>query len=252
MTHIRPLGRLFVCLSLISWGTLMAQGPPAASIPVAENANAAERVRAAATNLAATQEALTRRLGLLDVEFATLRKEIAAITPSGKPPDEPQKPKAPQQVRYRPPLERETKKDSIMVVCESGTLTLIDLPALTAHAKTIRDFREGQAISYPHSPFDFVVKFREQRLTLEVRRKAGAEGRGVTVATSDRERMRELLSKIPADSNYPDFMVYPDSYPLFRAAREVAWEMKLEFDWTPMSSGKPIVLGAGAGGGTTQ
>jgi hypothetical protein len=249
-------------VSLVLVGVLhfraLAQVAPGGEVPSPSGADG-NAVRALATSLSAVQESqekVAARVTKVAAELQTLRQEVAAIVvkPAQPPQDDPAKPKAPQQVKFRPPLERETDLQPMIVVCESGTLTLLDTNALTEAVKRLgaAQLKEGQEVTYPGSAFRFVFHLGQGRMEIEVLRKTGPEGRGVACDPSDKAALQKFLQSIDRSKNYPDFTVYPDAYPLFRRAREVAWEQKYEVDWSPVASGKKIKLYSGAGGGTVQ
>ncbi|OKH23202.1 hypothetical protein NIES593_10160 [Hydrococcus rivularis NIES-593] len=68
------------------------------------------------------------------------------------------------------------------------------------------------------------------------------------IAKSDSE-FRTVLRKLNPQTDYLAFIVRPDSFSAFRAARQQAWEKGFEIGWEPQSVEKPIVFNISGSGG---
>lgn len=55
----------------------------------------------------------------------------------------------------------------------------------------------------------------------------------------------QVLRELDPKEDYLAFIVRPNSFPSFRAAREMAWKQGFDVGWEPHNIGRPIVFGLG-------
>jgi hypothetical protein len=82
--------------------------------------------------------------------------------------------------------------------------------------------------------------------------KAGRQGESLEDFLRGTSSSRKRLGQLKPEDNIVQFMVYPDSYDTFRAAREVIYDLKFSTNWIPRTSVQPLVLSGGTGGVGTQ
>lgn len=58
-------------------------------------------------------------------------------------------------------------------------------------------------------------------------------------------KFNQVLEELDPQKDYLAFIVRPDSFPSFRAAREQAWEQGFQVGWEPHKTEDPIVFGSG-------
>ena len=63
--------------------------------------------------------------------------------------------------------------------------------------------------------------------------------------TQPNSDFNQVLRQLNPNEDYLAFIVRPDSFYAFRAARELAWKQGFEVGWEPHNIGNPIVFGSG-------
>ena len=58
-------------------------------------------------------------------------------------------------------------------------------------------------------------------------------------------KFNQVLAELDAQQDYLAFIVRPDSFSSFRAAREQAWEQGFQVGWEPHKTEDPIIFGSG-------
>jgi hypothetical protein len=76
---------------------------------------------------------------------------------------------------------------------------------------------------------------------------------GETVATIQQEssQLQRKIAQHKGDTKtlFIQFTVYPDSYDVFRRAREIAWAAGFDVGWDPHTPGDPLKVRFGSGPG---
>lgn len=62
---------------------------------------------------------------------------------------------------------------------------------------------------------------------------------------ADNSKFKTILNNLDSSNNYVAFLVRPDSFPTFRAAREQAWKNGFDVGWEPIPQTSPLVFGSG-------
>jgi hypothetical protein len=148
---------------------------------------------------------------------------MATPKPDEKPPVEKPKGKT-KKVPFRPPIEKTTDKLSGgVVICENNRATVYDLNASDEGSQHFA--RQGNQLV----------------------RKPGPEHAGETVEEVRRSdsRVAREISSFNSAKTYLQFAVFPDSYEVFRAAREAAWQGRFDVRWIPLPAGQPLEMGGG-------
>jgi hypothetical protein len=198
-------------------------------------------------------EAVGRRLPPLDLEVEKLRDKIKRIEPPKAAPIQKSKeeiagpptqaggpavaprPKKKDELpeEWHLPLSRESnKKTNLIVVCDGGRISLADFEALTEAVK--KD--DGRILrnngTYILSGGDFDVQVTST--AIQCVRKAGRIGESFEQARSPDSALQKRLNALsPADND------------LFLATRKLAFDLKYDLGWMPVSVGKKITIGGG-------
>ncbi len=61
----------------------------------------------------------------------------------------------------------------------------------------------------------------------------------------DDSKFIKILNNMSPNNYYLAFLVRPDSFAMFRQAREKAWSEGFDVGWEPLSSNTPLIFGAG-------
>lgn len=69
-------------------------------------------------------------------------------------------------------------------------------------------------------------------------------GENVEELEQENSEFQKLLSELNPEEDYLAFIVRPESFPIFRKAREMAWKEGFDVGWEPHPSEEPIVLGS--------
>ena len=75
--------------------------------------------------------------------------------------------------------------------------------------------------------------------------KMTVEGENKEKLTADRSQFNTILQQLDPNINYLAFIVRPDSFATFRAAREQAWQRGFDVGWEPFPQNYILVFGAG-------
>jgi hypothetical protein len=263
-------GMLCLCVSAVAQQSIRRTPSPGASTPatrqhaqlLAENIVAAER----------EAELLARNIAALDREIARLIDELSSPPPPVEE-SEAEEPPGAKELKYRPPLARRTNSKPLLFVCLEGRVIYPDFEAVTRHRSkseptaTFRDELRKAArnaasseitVEIPEGNFDLRYVYHmsdagEPELDkLLAIPKPGGMGESPEQLRSDTsEYLAELRKAVPA-STVIQFIVFHDSFEVFREARTVAWEHGFEVGWFPFEAGRDLVLGGGGGGGGVQ
>jgi hypothetical protein len=241
---------------------LPAQEPAPAGVAADQGAAAVQSLEG---NLATTRqasEALTQRLTQLEIRLTDLLAQVAKATVPEPPPEPPPTKQRPRQVAFRPPFEKlAADKTTIGFVCESGKIAILDYTEINDAFQKIRERalredvnREKQVVidvEMPESDFHVVGGWwrpASDELHVPVRRKPGNHlGESPEEIESENSRFQRFLSSHSRNKHVLEFIVYPDSFEAFRAARALGWKLKYGLNWDLMESAKQIELGRGVG-----
>lgn len=245
------------------WAVAIARGQtpadePAAPAPTvaAADAGAAGAAEAPADPAAAAlQEQLEqarRELLPLGERLARLGNELGALSAllrerTGGP----EEPAVAEEIRFRPPLLRETSTKPIFCLCRNDRVYVVG--ASDALVRAIRAAGDGDA----------QPRIRLSGADVELQKQSDAEvwqavivgeGESADEAPGPGSRWRDFLSAArldPEDYNV-QFDVYGDSFAAFRAARQVAWDLGFETGWLPRASDADVIYSQGGGSTTVQ
>ncbi len=183
----------------------IAAGGGAAWAALAEELRSLARCEAELHNLIAATEA----------ETARLRGREAALNAQVKQQREAQT------VKLRFPKERARTRSSLPVICQNGRIYPIYTSSRSLDRVNIQ-WRSAGADAEESTPLP------ERGLQLP------ANGGG----------WRDLLRAMKAENMYLAFYVYPDSYEVFRAAKELAIESQFEFGIEVVRAGRKLIWGS--------
>ncbi len=122
------------------------------------------------------------------------------------------------------PIVRKTQKNPVFLECRSNRVLLV------ARDSTVSEHYEETFVG---SGFAMVLREGEH----------GESGQAIRQPDSE---LRELIADLDPASEYAAFLVRPDSFEVFRAAREVLWEHRaeLEIGWEPLPQEGLFALGS--------
>lgn len=124
------------------------------------------------------------------------------------------------------------------------------LYALERYADRVRDYRLCQRrIARKASNFNVVTKhykvnfdFKNSAEIYKVKNQQ--KGESPEALEKVDSNFQELLSELDPEKDYLAFIVRPDSFPVFRKARKIAWEKGFEVGWEPYPTQQPIIFGS--------
>lgn len=174
-------------------------------------------------------------------------------------------------VTFRPPMMREAganEKVSAFFVFMKQSIFMLDfvdytntldeliseLQATAQRGGDIDQYEKGVVRRLQGGDFDFkfqLLLIREKDEVVgaapivELIPKPGATGEGRDAAFAARSNYLGTLDRLQPETQYISFFVYPDSFELFRDARDLAMRRRFSYNWEPMQAGTPIQLGAG-------
>ncbi len=119
------------------------------------------------------------------------------------------------------------------------------------------NFESGREVEL--SGGDFNVQFRIENLQetaegwswrspAELTRKQGATGEDSSQLLDRDSRFIESLSRLNPDNSFVHFSVLPDSFDLYRTARDASVELGFNTKWEPQKAGGKLVISLGRGG----
>lgn len=254
--------RIILSVGMLLISALSVSAQPAS--PSADSVDAALKraamLRAELQTLDSEMKNLSQRLPAMKAELDAMLKRIenVQIAKEVKTPEQSDNKKETQNVEFRPPLRRESKKaTSLGIICQNQKLFILDLDALEKAAKDNQTtvMRTGGMLTLATGDYDVKVAVTQINLgdrtlflpNMELIMKSGRSGETWSEAAGPSSVFRKFLGGLSPDKSMLQFVVYPDSYDLFRSARAVAWERKFELGWNASQVGDPIRIGSGAG-----
>lgn len=221
-------------------------------------------LRAQLENVSKDTDALSGRLESLRTESDELFQKVEELQPPPPAKENEQAAKRrPREVVFRPPFERpDTKPKSLLFWVENRSVTLIEGPAqlddtIVKHVGTPgnhllkempfcdnRFWVDGKAV-VRGAIGRLSVEFDSSSLT--IRRRSDAEAEMDNELQRPESHYREQLNKADPKSYSIHFLVFPDSYEAFRAARALAWERGFDVGWQSLPSGPGFQVATGAG-----
>lgn len=113
----------------------------------------------------------------------------------------------------------------------------------------------GRQNNFRVSTDNYEVKTVENGVSLEFRPLSAEVGETTTQLTASDSQFKQVLSEFDTEKDYLIFIVRPDSFETFRAARKQAWDSGYEVGWEPHPSNEAIrirtILGSELPGGKT-
>lgn len=188
---------------------------------------------------------LGERLGRLGNELGALAALLRERTGGAEPPA------AAEEIRFRPPLLRQTTTEPIFCLCRNDRVYIVG--ASGALLRAIR--RAGDDDGPPPVRLTGAdVELQPEPAAESWRAVLVGPGESAEEAAAADSRWREFLGAAkfdPEDFNV-QFDVYGDSFAAFRAARQVAWELGFATGWLPRAADTEVIYSqTGGGGGTT-
>lgn len=123
--------------------------------------------------------------------------------------------------------------------------------ALERYVDRVRDYRRCQreittkASNFKVATEHYKVNFDFINSAEIYKARKKQKGESVEALEKADSNFQELLSELDPEEDYLAFIVRPDSFPVFREARKIAWEKGFEVGWEPYPNQKPIVFGSG-------
>ena len=90
---------------------------------------------------------------------------------------------------------------------------------------------------------DYIVTFTKEG-SLQYRANSSAQGDTIQEIKNSKSDFERILKQLNPDINYVAFVVRPDSFAAFRAARKQAWKLGYEVGWEPLSQDRILVFGS--------
>ncbi len=91
---------------------------------------------------------------------------------------------------------------------------------------------------------DYIVTFTD-RGSLKYEPNVSAQGETVQDLRDNNSQFNQILEQSDPSLNYVAFIVRPDSFATFRAARQKAWNSGYEIGWEPFADDRVLVFGSG-------
>ena len=99
-----------------------------------------------------------------------------------------------------------------------------------------------QTFSYDNG--DYIVSFTEQG-SIKYAANTFAQGESAKDLRKSESQFNQVLEQFNPDAHYIAFIVRPDSFPAFRAARQEAWNLGYEVGWEPLPQEQALIFGSG-------
>lgn len=91
---------------------------------------------------------------------------------------------------------------------------------------------------------NYLISFTDQG-SLKYDANASSQGEDSKQLKNKNSNFINTLKQLNPEVNYLAFIVRPDSFEAFRAAREKAWSLGFEVGWEPISQDRVLVFGSG-------
>lgn len=191
-------------------------------------------------------------------ELMRLLREVQSAEIVEKSEVRPPEPPKPEDVVFRPPLEEFTQKEPLMLYCRAGRISFVDRDEIN---KRIVGYLQQRKSTSARRQFEFDLPGSELRclVTLEGRvgpnlkqqvgivQRQGAKGELAEAIGQSGSKFKRVLALNQPQRCYAYFGVWPDSFEVYRRAREIAWDAGYEVGWVPMAAGTEMSLGGGHG-----
>jgi hypothetical protein len=149
----------------------------------------------------------------------------------------------------RTPFVRHTDKTPVFFECRQNRNIPVDKMTIQTNMKGSMDsIKKNQSeynrILQSYTPelrdvgdsyyqVDFTKLLREGILVLVP--KADNQGETAEEIKTDESRFKKALQSIDPQKEFAFFLVRPDSYEVFREARDILWKKKIEVGWEPLA-----------------
>jgi hypothetical protein len=201
-----------------------ASQTPDEHLQLAEKAVLDEKNRAKSLELA--QAKLKAEAARLEREVEDVEKELEQFAKSAKKVD-----RSRGKVEFRIPKLRATSKVPYTFECDGGRIYFL----ASYYAGIAKENYNEQSLGF----FSILT------------RKASAKGDQEHDLMRSGSRFRKRLRKMKRKKHFGNFIVRPDGYDVFRAARKQLWSRGFKVNWKPLGEKEDIVSGGG-GGQSTQ
>jgi hypothetical protein len=94
----------------------------------------------------------------------------------------------------------------------------------------------------------YTVKFIDANAVV-YKPKSANVGESISELTKDDSEFQTIVSNLNPQTDYLAFIVRPDSFPAFRAARQQAWKRGFDVGWEPQLEKNPIAIDLFGSGG---
>ena len=98
----------------------------------------------------------------------------------------------------------------------------------------------GRQSNFRTNTKNYAVKTVDRGVSLEFEQRSPDTGEATSQITAPGSDFQQVLSRFNAKQDYLVFIVRPDSFEAFRAARKQAWDAGYEVGWEPISQDAPI------------
>ncbi len=205
-------------------------------------------------NLEGQIQAVRQKLTANDGKVLALEKRVKELLEKAfsvqKPPavaeEKPiEEPKLqPIKVEYRPPLFvlKKGEERPTLYVCKDARVFVLNQSSLRSQLQG-KQVNQGDFFQMGTGDFDLVVsEFVFPRIKFEAKLRPNKTGESLErISQADSEFMKHLT---PLNKNRDKviFLVFPDSYEAFRAARALVWRQGMTLEWYPRAAGDAIWL----------
>jgi len=188
---------------------------------------AVEGERKKKERLDSEQKELKDRAGKLERELDNLQKELEQFAKSAKEVD-----RSRSKVEFRVPRLRTTSKEPYTFECDGGRIYFL------------ATFRGGiNEKNYNVQSLGFAAI---------ITRKSGAKGDRKD-AVGDRDSLfMKAVRRMKKAGHFGNFVVRPDGFDVFRAARKLLWDRGFDVNWAPLGEKEKIIAGGGGGSHSVQ
>lgn len=239
------------------------QGNPRSILPLQQRL---ATLQAQMEQVQQSAKALNGQLDSLRTEADELFKKVDQLQP---PPPEKSLPEnsakaQPREVKFRPPFERADDKEQIIFWVQDQRLTFLEGPAslekdiLGLAGKKTGKIRVSQ-LGFTNNAFVIngtaVIEKGEKGMVsvdmnhpdsmLDMVRRPDAPADGLADLPGETSAYFKKLKSLDPKTHSVQFMVYPDSFEAYRAARARAWEQGFDVGWQPMTPGKAFSVATG-------
>lgn len=235
-------------------GVSDAQNAPSQNAPSKSGLPIEVRLR----NLEGAMAGVKQGIKSIDAKYPAMNKQVKELLekvysvqtpPSAKEEkEEPEVKPQPMKVEYRPPLFKLALNSPVLFVCKEERLHVLDLAGLNRAIKAaiagnnpFTALAAGRTFKLD-ADYDVLIERPLPRIRFEAVLKANRTGESHDQIKDDSSAFGGYLRKLNPKGDFLQFLVYPDSYGIFRTARSKVWERRFEMEWRPVESGGKLLF----------